>query len=120
MPLSNAERQKAWRERKKQERLGELMAQGLEQRAQAEPEQTEPAYRQGSAVLKTDHPSSPPPLQSIESYVADAVTAAEIAFSQASPNSNLSTKDLGETLERAEAYARWRYAGVLDGSVLGL
>ena len=56
----------------------------------------------------------------IEQYVADALLGAEIAFGQTNPNANMSTKTLGETLENAERYARWRYAGVLDGSIGGL
>jgi hypothetical protein len=65
-------------------------------------------------------PSPPPGMPDLETYVAEAVYMAELHHSQTSPNASMSTKSLAETIERAESYARWRYAGVLDGSVNGL
>jgi hypothetical protein len=67
-------------------------------------------------------PLSKPPsnMPELERYVADALLGAEIAYSQASPNATESSKTLASALDNAERYARWRYAGVLDGSVNGL
>lgn len=59
-------------------------------------------------------------LPDLETYVANAVYMAELHHSQANPNATDSTKTLAEGMERAESYARWRYAGVLEGSVNGL
>jgi hypothetical protein len=60
------------------------------------------------------------PMPDFESYVADAVFMAELHHSQTSPQARDSTKTLAGALERAESYARWRYAGVLSGEVNGL
>lgn len=97
MAQTNAERQKAYRDRRAQE-------EGREPREPSPPRSTPP-------------PSSLPDL---EGYVADAVFMAELHHSQASPGATESVKSLAEGIERAESYARWRYAGVLEGSVNGL
>lgn len=97
------ERKKAYRERKREELNVDPALPEVD--LAAEPETVE-------RVL--------PPMPDLESYVKDALYMAELHHSQASPNATLSTKDLAGTLERAEAYARWRYAGVIEGSVNGL
>ena len=101
---TNAERQRAYRERKQGVNSGEMPP---------EPDEAGPP---------TEPSSSPvlPPMPNLDSYVADAVYAAELHHSQASPGANMSTKTLAEAIERAESYARWRYQGVLDGEVNGL
>ena len=65
-------------------------------------------------------PTPPPPPTSLDAYVNEALQCAELHHSQASPQATMSTKSLAETLERAENYARWRYAGVVSGEINGL
>lgn len=98
----NATRQAAYRERKRQE----LDVDPADLGAEPQPQ-----------IKSVVDPSS---LPSLDSYVADAVFMAERHHAQASPNATDSTKDLAGAIERAEHYARWRYAGVLDGSINGL
>lgn len=102
---SEAERVAAYRERKAQET-----------------DETLPSVDVNEPEAETT-PTGPPVLSSLpdlEAYVSDALYMAELHHSQASPNATGSTKELAGALERAESYARWRYAGVLAGEVNGL
>lgn len=103
---SDDERRQADRERKRRERSG------------ADVDSSLPAVDVDEEV-KTSSPVVVP-MPELDRYVEDATFMAELAHSQASPNASDSTKSLAETIERAEAYARWRYAGVLEGTVNGL
>lgn len=99
-----AERQAAYRERKA---LADVDA-TLPERDLAEPEPIPPP------------PTVPPPRLSLDQYVDEAIIGAELHHAATSSLATLSTVTLAEQIERAESYARWRYAGYLDGSVNGL
>jgi len=95
---SNAQRQKAYRERK---RRGEV-------KPQAEPE-------------PTFTPRPPPsPRITLDEYVQEAIEGAEHHHAATSLQANLSTTTLAERIERSESYARWRYLSYLSGEVLSL
>lgn len=98
------ERKRAYRERKRAEL------------------NVDPALPEVDLTVEPEPPTerSLPPMPPLERYVADAGFMAELHHSQTSPNASLSTKDLAETIARAESYARWRYAGVLSADVNGL
>lgn len=93
---TNAQRQKAYRERK---RRGEV-------KPQAEPEPT--------------FTPRPPPHLSLDEYVQEAIEGAEHHHAATSLQANLSTTTLAERIERSESYARWRYLSYLSGEVLSL
>lgn len=60
------------------------------------------------------------PHLSLADYVQEALKGAELHYEQTSSHATLSSKTLGEMLDRAEVYARWRYQAVLQGEVNGL
>ena len=97
---SNAVRQAAYRERKR----AELAEGGL------------PVTSESGPVLAAGRA----PHLSLEQYVQEALRGAERHYMETSPHATLSTKTLGETLDRAEVYARWRYQALLQGEVNGL
>jgi len=97
---SNAERQRAYRERKR----AQLAVADLPARDRS----SEPAVVEKVAAVASS---------SLEAYVADAVFMAELHHGQASPQATLSSKSLADAIDRAELYARWRYREFLAGEV---
>lgn len=115
---SESERIAAYRARKAQEAetpVGNSSEIPTEEEPATVPGSSSSSRRVGGRLGEAEPiPSSMPDL---ETYVADAVFMAELHHSQASPGATMSTKTLAEQIENAERYARWRYAGVLDGTV---
>ena len=133
---SAADRQRAYRERKRLEEpdlpvvqvdedddgpLGELVDDEQLLRdsfGYARSEERTKAERDAAAarMLGTTAPTIP----SLEVYVAEGLAGARLYHEQTSPQATGSTKELEVRLARAEAYARWRYRGFLAGEIASL
>jgi len=115
MPLTPAEKQRAYRERQAQEQAAaaELEEQSIrdfwgftvsETRSKAE--RDEVARR-----MTKNRPSL-----TLDSYVQETLQGARLEGERRGESGEL----LQDRLKRAETYARWRWAGVQDGSVASL
>lgn len=117
---SNAERQQAYRDRKRQE---------LEQEGLPEREIDEPSTDPPVAVAEDLVEQAKSELGiSLEDYVERAKSMAAAYADEigeddrphpVSPEVTIANRR-SDRIARAEQYARWRYQGVLDGEVTGL
>jgi putative SOS response-associated peptidase YedK len=98
---SSAEKQRAYRERK---------------RAELEEQQIEEVVPIEVEVL----PAGRTPTISEEEYVREAMELARLHQQQTSPDARDSTVELEMRVARAEAYAHWRYRGFVAGEIASL